>query len=132
MVPTQLRLARLRGFIFPSGLLVAVSIVLLATASLWSAQNPATPKPGEALSPSIESGAVKNQAALTAPMPKAEAKLSNIEKTKSDVAELSALADQLRDEVKKMNPNVLSLDVIHKTEQVEKLARKIKGEANGS
>ena len=36
-----------------------------------------------------------------------------------DAAELSALADQLRDELKKMNSNVLSLDVIRKTEKVE-------------
>jgi hypothetical protein len=132
MIPTLLRRDRLRGFVFPSGLVVAVSFVLLAVVSLLSAQNPTPPKPGEAVSSSSESGVVKDQATLNTPVQKGEAKKSSIEMTKSDVAELSALADQLRDEVRKMNPNVLSLDVIRKAEKVEKLARKIKGEANGN
>jgi hypothetical protein len=74
---------------------------------------------------------VKNSTALNTGEQKGEAKKSNLEKARTDAAELSALADQLRDELKKMNANVLSLDIIRKTEKVEKLARKIKAEANG-
>jgi hypothetical protein len=103
--------------------------VLLTTLSVRSAQSPATPKSPET-SPSP--AAVMNEAAPATSQPKAEPKKSNLEKTKTDAAELSALADQLRDELKTMNVNVLPLDVLQKTEAVEKLARKIKGEANGN
>jgi hypothetical protein len=105
------------------------ALVLLATLSVRSAQNPAPPKSPEISSPPA---AVTNAAAPPASHPKEEPKKSNFEKTKSDAAELCALADQLRDELKTMNVNVLPLDVIQKTEAVEKLARKIKGEANGN
>ena len=46
----------------------------------------------------------------------------------ADAAELSALADKLRDELKKTNVNVLPLPAIQKTQAMEKLAKKIKGE----
>lgn len=106
---------------------VFAALVLLTTASLQSAQNPSPPKNGEALS---STSAVNDQAALTAPKQNGGPKKSSLEKTKTDAAELSALADKLRDELNKMNVNVLSLDVIQKTEEVERLAKKIKGEAN--
>jgi hypothetical protein len=105
---------------------VVAALVLLTTVSMRSAQSPASLKNGEALPPPA---AVNNEASLTAPRENAEPKKSKLEKTKTDAAELSALADKLRDELKKMNANVLSLDVIQKTEEVEKLAKKIKGEA---
>jgi RNA polymerase-binding transcription factor DksA len=101
---------------------------LLTTVSVRSAQSPAPPKNEEVPPPAA---AVKNEAALTPSNPKGEPKNSNLEKTKADAAELSALADQLRDELKKMNANVFSLDIIEKTQKVEKLAKKIKGEAYG-
>jgi predicted mannosyl-3-phosphoglycerate phosphatase (HAD superfamily) len=75
--------------------------------------------------------AVNNGAAVTTPQQKEEPQKSNLEKTKTDAAELSALADQLRDELKKMNINVFSFKVIEETEKIEKLAKKIKEEANG-
>ena len=121
-------LLKFRGFIIPWGMGVAATLVLLATVPVRSAQNPAAPKNGEALAPSR---AVNDQAALITPKEKEESKKSNLEKTRSDAAELSALADQLSDELKKMNVNVLPLDVIEKTQKLEKLAKKIKGEANG-
>jgi len=65
------------------------------------------------------------------PKEKEEPKKSKLEKTRTDAAELSALADQLRDELKNMNVNVLPLDVLEKAQKLEKLAKKIKGEANG-
>jgi hypothetical protein len=114
-------------FIFPWSAGVVAALVLLTTVSVPSAQNPATPKNGEALSPP---SAVNEQAVLTTPKQKGEPKKSNLEKTKDDAAELCALANQLRDELNKMNPNVFSLDVIQKTVEVEKLAKKIKGDAN--
>jgi hypothetical protein len=121
-------LLKLRGFMLPLGMGVVAALVLLTTVSVWSAQNPAPPKNGEGLSPP---SAVNDQAALITPKEKGEPKKSNLEKARTDAAELSALADQLRDELKKMNVNVLPLDVIEKTQKLEKLAKKIKGEANG-
>ncbi|MGO8789972.1 MAG: hypothetical protein ACLQVL_21660 [Terriglobia bacterium] len=73
---------------------------------------------------------VNNEAAPPTSKPKDDPKKSKLEKTKTDAAELSTLADQLRDELNKMNVNILPIDVIQKTEKVEKLAKKIKGEAN--
>jgi hypothetical protein len=56
---------------------------------------------------------------------------SNFEKTKDDASELADLASGLRDELNKTSINVLSVDVIHKAEKIEKLARKIREEAKG-
>ena len=125
------RLVRSRRWIIPAGLWAVVSFLLLAAAVVGGAQDPAPPKPGAVLPVSIEAGGVKDQATPNSSDLKGEAKKSNLDRTKDDAAELSALADQLRDELKNMNANVLSLDIIRKTEKVEKLARKIKSEANG-
>jgi hypothetical protein len=108
-----------------AGVLAALS--LLVPFGVRSAQNPVLPTTGEVLSPPA---GVKNEAASTPPKQKDESKKSPLETTKTDAAELSLLADQLRDELNKINVNVLPFDVIQKTEKVEKLARKIKGEAN--
>ena len=110
------------------GVGVVAALVLLATLSLLRAQNPGPPKNGEVLAPP---SAANDQAGLIPPKAKGDAKSSNLEKTRSDAAELSALADQLRDELNKMNANVLPLDVIKKTVMVEKLAKKIKEDAHG-
>jgi len=121
-------LAKFRGFILPVGVGIVAALVFSSTAPVRSAQNPSPPQNGEALSPSsVENG----QPAPITPKQQGEPKKSNLEKSKTDAAELSALADQLRDELKKMNVNVLPLDVIEKTQKLEKLAKKIKGEANG-
>ena len=121
-------LLKLCGSILPLAVGVIAALVLLSSVSVRSAQNPAPPKNEEVLS---SSSAVNDRASLTSPKEeKKEPKNSGLDKTKADAAELSALADQLRDELKKMNVNVLPLDVIEKTQKLEKLARKIKGEVN--
>ena len=117
---------RFRGLVFPLGVAVVAVIVLLTTASVPSAQGPAPPKSGEALP---TPAAVNNQAAMASPKEKEEPKKSGLDKTKADAAELSALADQLRDELSKTNINVFPLDVLEKTQKLEKLAKKIKAEA---
>ena len=45
---------------------------------------------------------------------------------KEDTQKLYQLASELKDAVDKTNENMLSLDVIHKAEEVEKLAKKVK------
>jgi hypothetical protein len=105
---------------------VVAAAVMMSSVAMRSAQNPAPPKSTAGLS---SPPALNNQPAATTPKENSESKKSDIEETKTDAAELSALADQLRDELKKMNVNVLPLDVLEKTQKLEKLARKIKGEA---
>ena len=119
-------LPKFRGFLFSGAIGVVAALGLLTAVSLRSQQSPDSPPNG---APFASPSAVSDQAALTASKPKSEPKKSKLEKTKTDAAQLSALADQLREEIDKMNVNVLSLNVIQKTEEVEKLARKIKGEA---
>ncbi len=120
-------LHKLSGLLLPLGAGVVAVLVLLATSPMRSAQNLAPPNNGGVSSPPA---AANNEAALITPKQKEEPKKSNLEKTRTDAAELSALADQLRDELNKMNVHILPLDVIQKTEKLEKLAKKIKGEAN--
>ncbi|ABF40918.1 hypothetical protein Acid345_1917 [Candidatus Koribacter versatilis Ellin345] len=47
-------------------------------------------------------------------------------KLKEDTDKLLSLATELKDSVDKTNQNVLSLEVIRKAEEIEKLAKKIK------
>jgi len=98
---------------------------MLATVPVVTAQNPASPPNEEALSPPAAA------IGRTTPKQEGQHKESNLEKTRNEAAELSTLADQLRDELNKMTFDVFSLDIIQKAEKVEKLAKKIKGRANG-
>ncbi len=50
---------------------------------------------------------------------------------KADTEKLLALATQLHDDVAKTDKNVLSLDVIRRSEEIEKLARGIKERMRG-
>lgn len=126
---SRVRWRRARVVVFhPVVFLVLAGLVfipmLLTTVPARSAENAGAPKSDQPLpSPAM------NQPALTTAKPESGPKKTNLQKTQNDAAELSTLADQLRDELNKMNANVFSLDVLQKTEQVEKLARKIKGEA---
>ena len=130
MVFAMIRICRLTicGLALPLGAACILAPTLLLSASAGRAQNPAPPEgPTSVSSPAV----VKELAAPAVTQQKRENKNSNLEKTKADAAELSVLADQIRDELNKMNVNVLPLDVIEKAEKVEQLARKIKGEAHG-
>ena len=121
-------LRKRHGLKGPLGAKALGALILLTALSLWGAQNPNPTKDGMTASAHSE---VTDPSATTTPKPKGEPNGSGLEKTRTDVARLAALADQLRDEIDKLNVNVFSLDVIQKAEQVEKLAKKIKGEAGG-
>ena len=56
---------------------------------------------------------------------------ANFEKSKSDAAELAALAKELCKELDKPNVDVLSLEVVNRVEKIEKLAKKIRDETKG-
>ncbi len=55
----------------------------------------------------------------------------NYKKLKQHAQDLAELAKSLQAEIEKSNENVLSLEIVKKAEQAEKLARKIKNEAKG-
>jgi hypothetical protein len=125
---TRTRLpATLREFPFLKLGWVFAALILVSLAPLGTAQNPARPKNGDPASPSPAANA---QAAVA--MAKQEPLRSSPgERAKADAAELSDLADQLRDQLHGTDINILSLNIIQKTEAIGKLAKKIKGEANG-
>ena len=54
---------------------------------------------------------------------------ANFKSTQRDVEKLSKLVQALDQEMKKSNPNVLSVSIVQQTDKIEKLARKIKNEA---
>jgi hypothetical protein len=56
---------------------------------------------------------------------------ANFEKSKTDAAELAALAKRLREELDKPDVNVLSLEVMNRIDKIEKLAKKIREETKG-
>jgi opacity protein-like surface antigen len=56
---------------------------------------------------------------------------ANFEKARHDAVELADLAKALQKEMSALNNNVLPLDVIAKADKIEKLAKKIKGNARG-
>jgi hypothetical protein len=125
MIPSR-RLLNLRAFKLPVRMGGIGVLILLAALSLRGAQNPAPTKNGEILPPP----AVNSQTGLTASQPQQEPGKPKRTKTQADAVELSALADQLRDQLNKMNVNVLSLDILHKTQAIEDLAKKIKAETH--
>lgn len=55
----------------------------------------------------------------------------NFKKLKQHAQDLADLAKSLQTEIEKSNENVLSLEIVKKAEQAEKLAKKIKDEAKG-
>lgn len=62
------------------------------------------------------------------------AKKANVERhnaLKNDANKLLQLANELKDDVDKSNENVLSLDVLKKAEEIEKLAKSVKEKMKG-
>jgi hypothetical protein len=56
---------------------------------------------------------------------------ANFEKSKSDAAELAALAKQVREELNKPSAEGLSLEALARIDKIEKLAKKIRDETKG-
>ena len=56
---------------------------------------------------------------------------SDFEKMKRDVDELADLVKALQEELKKANENILSRGIVDKADKIGKLAKKIKGTAQG-
>jgi hypothetical protein len=64
-----------------------------------------------------------------------QARAGNIERQKqleADTAKLLSLATELKEQVGKTNQNVMSLDVIKKADEIEKLAKNVKERMKGA
>ena len=64
-----------------------------------------------------------------------QAKMRNLERQKKlvdDTARLVSLANELKDEVDKSNKDTMSLDVIRKADEIEKLAHSVKEKMKGT
>ena len=65
----------------------------------------------------------------------AQAKLRNLERQKKlqeDTARLLSLANELKADVDKSTKDMLSLDVVRKADEIEKLAHSVKEKMKGS
>ena len=108
-----------------------ISICLLFAIS-GNAQNQA-PKPAPSMPgqpPRVSGEADETQQRLAHDM----AKKANLERhalLKADTDKLLKLAVELKDSVDKSNENVLSLDVLKKAEEIEKLAHSVKNKMKG-
>ena len=92
-------------------------LFVLAFALSLDAQRPAR-KPGEPEEPvRLPNGKLQQDEMLKA----------DHEKNVADARDLARLAAELRDEIEKGDAHVLSVATLKKTEEVEKLAKKIRG-----
>ena len=92
------------------------------------AQNPAHPLPGEG-NPPITDGD-EARARIEHDMEKKAAK-ERVAALKSDTDKLLKLSVELKAYVDKSDENVLSLDVIKKADEIERLARSVKDKMKG-
>ena len=99
--------------------------------ALMVAQNTAQPPiiaPQHGVNPPIDGDDARDR--ITHEMEKKAAK-ERVASLKSDTDKLLKLSVELKSEVDKSNENVLSLDVIKKAEEIEKLAHSVKEKMKG-
>ena len=103
-----------------------LAILILCSVALAVAQQPA--QDGAAKPAAAPASATKEVVADTAkaPLTAQEKQLAD------DTAKLLALANDLKTELDKSNKDTLSLSVIKKAQQVEKLARRVRDEMKAS
>ena len=99
--------------------LATVSLVLIASGNSFAA----TPVP--VASPQVETRQDPAQKEMQERMAK-EANKKRQQDIRNDTDKLFQLATELKAAVDKSNENLLSLDVVRKAEEVEKLAKKVK------
>jgi len=117
------------NFSMPSSLQTFVFIFVLSIIVVTTLAAPAQNRPGP---PSTQQGPPEDEGTIR--MKKDMAKKANTERHESlkrDTDRLLELAQQLKDQVDKSNENMLSLDVLKKAEEVEKLAHNVKEKMKG-
>ena len=110
--------------------LVLAFLLVSSTAGLLSQQQPTVPPISTPGAPSQE-----NEPSVPPEMQKEMAKKANEQRhadLKRDTERLLKLSTELKEYVDKTNENVLSLDVIKKADEIEKLAHSVKTKMRGS
>jgi hypothetical protein len=106
--------------------------ILSATAVTWPPG--AAPPAADQKASQVEVPTLPNEEPQRSPLSEKQRRdltKANFEKMKHDAKELADLAKALQDALAKSNENILSLDIVDKADKIEKLARKIKGNARG-
>jgi hypothetical protein len=119
--------------------LLACSLLIACAVATASAQSGAASPPMQGAGPGQQPGP-RDQAPggddeLRVKMEKDMAKKANQERQaqlKRDTEQLFKLATDLKEEVDKSNENLLSLEVIKKAEEIERLAHSIKDKMKGN
>ncbi len=116
-------------------LLAALIVLSLFAVGLTSpqAQNPTLPSPPQVPSPSDRTVPAEDEA--RSKLERDMAKKANQERQlalKRDTEKLLKLSTELKEYVDKTNENMLSLDVVKKAEEIEKLARSVKTKMKGN
>jgi hypothetical protein len=110
-----------------------LGIILLAALSMQcaaqTAQRPNPASPRDDADPSI-TNADEMRARIISDMAKKAAK-ERVAALKTDTDKLLKLSVELKSYVDKSDENVLSLDVVKKAEEIEKLARSVKDKMKG-
>ena len=119
-------------FVTLAGQMLGVPRIISATAAPThpEATTQAARTEGSQAVPRPQSNQESSQSPLSGKQ-KSDLLKSNFEKMKRDAGELADLAKALQEELNKSNENILSLDIVDKADKIEKLAKKIKGNARG-
>jgi hypothetical protein len=108
-------------------------LVLVSARTGWGAQGGASPvaPPATVTSPSVVPDDPNNR---TGNILEDQAKLRNVQRQKQivdDTQRLLGLANELKQDVDKSSKDTLSLDVIRKADEIEKLAHSVKERMKG-
>lgn len=111
--------------------LAVVFLVISGPAHAWQSPAPASAQPTLRAGPGSAPGPGPEMDTSPAGRQVADrmAARRNVDRQQrivDDTAKLLALAQELKDEVAKSNRNELSLGVVHKAEEIEKLAKSVK------
>jgi hypothetical protein len=116
-----------RASFFFLSLVAVLLLAQLRAAAQQTTQPPPSPHIGD-VSPSADEDEAR--ARITRDMEKKAAK-ARAAAVKADTDKLLKLSVELKDYVDKADENVLSLDVIKKAEEIEKLAKSVKDKMRG-
>ncbi len=111
-----------------------MALVLAAVALTAPAQHNGPENPPGSINRGLDNGHDGNGPAISPQMQEQQAERRNSDRQKQLVADterLFQLAQQLRDEVGKSNKEQLSIPVIKKSEEIEKLAKSVKERMRG-
>jgi hypothetical protein len=117
-------------------LLLSLALPTRRHSVAFAQQDTADPSQGDGLAPHMHSGPSRN-APDEEPlirMQKELEKKANLERQlhlKTDTDRLFKLATELKDQVDKSNQDILSLDVVKKADEIEKLAHSVKEKMKG-